>query len=117
MRLYGVRIFVEDFDAARAFYGETLGLRENWAMPQANAAGFDLTSAELIVEQEDPDGADGNLIGRFVGVSIAVDDIDAVYARLSERGVRFKGPPEKQTWGGTLAHFVDPAGNVLTLLG
>lgn len=117
MRLYGIRIFVDDFAAAHAFYGEMLGLRENWAMPEANAAGFDLGSAELIVEQEDPDGEDGDLVGRFVGASIQVDDIDTAYKQLSERGIPFKGPPEKQPWGGSLAHFSDPAGNVLTLLG
>jgi hypothetical protein len=31
--------------------------------------------------------------------------------------VVFDGPPERQIWGGTLAHFRDHAGNVLTLLG
>jgi predicted enzyme related to lactoylglutathione lyase len=33
------------------------------------------------------------------------------------KGVHFTAPPEKQEWGGTLAHFEDPAGNVLTLVG
>jgi predicted enzyme related to lactoylglutathione lyase len=26
-------------------------------------------------------------------------------------------PPEKQPWGGIVAHFRDPDGNVITLLG
>lgn len=117
MRLYGVRVFVDDFPTACAFYGETLGLKEKWSMPDMNAAGFDLGNAELIVEQEDPDGEDGALVGRFVGASIQVDDIDATCSRLTEHGVSFTGPPEKQPWGGTLAHFIDPSGNVLTLLG
>lgn len=117
MRLYGIRVFVGDFDRARRFYGETLELKENWAMPEAGAVGYDLESAELIVEQQDPDGDDADLVGRFVGVSIKVEDIDATYTRLMQRGVAFQGPPVKQFWGGTLAHFKDPAGNVLTLLG
>ena len=117
MRLYGIRIFVADFDEARRFYGETLELRENWATPGAGVAGYDLESGELIVERQDIDGDDADLVGRFVGISIAVDDIEAVYDRLTGRGVEFQGPPEKQFWGGTLAHFKDPAGNILTLLG
>jgi len=36
---------------------------------------------------------------------------------LAGRGVDFIGPPEKQPWGGVLAHLRDPDGNVLTLLG
>ena len=86
-------------------------------MPEMNAAGFNAGSAELIVEEEDPAGEDGDLIGRFAGVSLQVDDIDAVYKSLSAKGVHFHGAPEKQVWGGTLAHFDDPAGNTLTLVG
>lgn len=117
MRLYGIRIFVDDFERARAFYGRTLQLKENWAMPEAGAAGYDLVTGELIIEQQDAAGEDADLVGRFVGVSLQVDDIDAAYADLRQRGVEFQGPPERQSWGGTLAHFKDPAGNILTLLG
>jgi uncharacterized glyoxalase superfamily protein PhnB len=55
-------------------------------------------------------------VGRFVGVSLEVTDIDATYRTLVERGVQFDAPPERQAWGGTLAHLRDPDGNVLTLL-
>ena len=57
------------------------------------------------------------MVGRFVGVSLRVDDIDGVYETLKMRGVQFKSPPEKQSWGGSHAHFQDPDGNILTLLG
>ena len=49
------------------------------------------------------------MVGRFVGVS--------AYETLAARGVDFVGPPEKQPWGGVLAHLRDPDGNILTLLG
>ena len=117
MKLYGVRIFVDDFAAAKAFYQDTLGLKANWCMDEVQAMGLDV-GAEIIVEQEDPASNEGaRLIGRFVGVSLQVDDIEATYKELSGKGVDFIGPPEKQPWGGTLAHFIDPAGNTLTLLG
>ncbi len=115
MELYGVRIFVDDLAAARIFYGDTLGLPVAWEAD--GAVGFTVGTAVLILEREDPAGPERHLIGRFVGVSLAVPDIAARYRELSERGVAFVGPPEPQPWGGTLAHFHDPAGNTLTLLG
>ena len=115
MELYGVRVFVDDLAAARAFYGATLGLPVAWE--SEGAVGFSVGAAVLIVEREDPGGPEGHLVGRFVGVSLAVADIGARYEELRGRGVAFAVPPELQPWGGTLAHFHDPAGNTLTLLG
>lgn len=36
---------------------------------------------------------------------------------MRSRGVHFTDPPEEQPCGGSLAHFPDPVGNILTLLG
>lgn len=116
MRVFGLRVFVDDLDVATGFYRDVLGLPVKWDMSEHGAVGFDL-GVDLIVEREDPSGEDGDLVGRFVGVSIAVDDIEGTYQALSAGGVEFTGPPAKQPWGGVLAHFRDPAGNVLTLLG
>jgi uncharacterized glyoxalase superfamily protein PhnB len=49
-------------------------------------------------------------------VHFAVDDIDAVYRRLQEAGVTFSRPPEPEEWGGRVATFADPDGNMLQLL-
>lgn len=117
MKLFGVRIFVDDFQAARAFYAESLGLPIAWEMAEHGVMAVEVGGPQLIVESEDPDGERGELVGRFVGVSLQVEDIQATHAALSDKGVAFDGPPEKQFWGGWLAHFKDPAGNTLTLLG
>ncbi|MDN5201467.1 VOC family protein [Fulvivirgaceae bacterium BMA10] len=53
------------------------------------------------------------LVGRFVGISLQVEDIYDVYQKLLSKGVTFVKPPEKQPWGGTLAHFFDYDKNVL----
>ncbi|MDO8380777.1 VOC family protein [Phenylobacterium sp.] len=111
MKIYGVRVWVDDMAAAKRFYGETLGLKAKWEM--AVAVGYDL-GIDLIVELDE--GGEDSLVGRFVGVSIQVDDIQATYEALKARGVPFLAPPEKMSWGGTLAHFKDPAGNTLTLM-
>ncbi len=116
MKLYGLRIFVSDIEKAREFYADTLGLPLNWDMPEPGAFGARLDNAELIIEQAHNE-EDQEYIGRFLGASLQVDDIVDTCERLSEKGVAFSSPPEKQVWGGVLAHFHDPFGNVLTLLG
>ena len=118
MKLYAVRIFVKHWEEACAFYGNTLGLEERFRNDEIGWAEYDLGGPCFGVERVASDDAEGlALVGRFVGVSLQVDDIGASYQSLSERGVPFKSPPEQQPWGGTLAHFEDPDGNVLTLLG
>ena len=48
-------------------------------------------------ERVDPSDTEvASLVGLFVGVSLVVDDIDAMDALLLEKGVTFSGPPEKQ---------------------
>ena len=44
------------------------------------------------------DGEEGR-IGARMNCSIACDDVDATWRQLSERGVEFEGPPQKQPWG------------------
>ena len=39
-----------------------------------------------------------------------------VVGDLEQKGVRLTAPPEAQDWGGVLAHFADPDGNILTLV-
>lgn len=110
-----VRVFVFDLPAAQAFYEDTLGLRLQHG--NGDVAVFDAGSCSLIVERADPDDEEERgFVGRFLGVSFSVHDVQAAYDDLSAKGVRFDGAPERQPWGGVLAHLLDPAGNVLTLV-
>jgi catechol 2,3-dioxygenase-like lactoylglutathione lyase family enzyme len=112
MKLTYARLFVDDLEAARRFYRDTLGLTELWIWNDV-ACGYDV-GVTLIIEATD--GKHPEEVGRFAGLSLDVDDIDAEHQRLSAAGVQFTHPPTRQPWGGTLAHFKDPAGNVLTLV-
>jgi catechol 2,3-dioxygenase-like lactoylglutathione lyase family enzyme len=117
-KLYAVRIFSHHWEESLAFYRDQLGLPVVFADSAMGWAQFDVGSANLGLERSDPsDPEAAALVGRFVGVSLEVDDIDAVYAELTGKGVIFLGEPEAQPWGGVLAHFKDPDQNVLTLLG
>ena len=115
--LSAVRVFVTDFDRALAFYTESLGMRSAFASAKMGWAQFETGTAQLAIERVDPDDAEGaDLVGRFVSASLRVDDLQATYETLRARAVEFVEAPEKQPWGGSLAHFRDPDGNILTLL-
>ena len=117
MQLYGIRIFVDDLAAARPFYADILCLPIIWEF-EGTAIGYD-AGAQIIVEAVPPDAEaeDRILVGRFAGCSLTTENIESACSDLAAKGVEFTGPPAKQAWGGTLAHFKDPSGNVLTLLG
>ncbi len=51
-----------------------------------------------------------------VMANFGVDDISQEYQRLQGEGVEFIRPPEQEHWGGWVATFKDPDGNVLQLL-
>jgi catechol 2,3-dioxygenase-like lactoylglutathione lyase family enzyme len=117
MKLYGIQVLVDDYDKARAFYVDTLGLKLEWEMKELGAFGVQVEPVVFIISKaRENEGAMGAAPGRFLGVSIAVADIEAVYRDLSGKGVPFEGSPETQPWGGTLAYFRDPSGNILTLM-
>ena len=49
-------------------------------------------------------------------VNLDVEDIHAAHERLSDAGVEFIRPPEREHWGGWVCTFADPDGNILQLL-
>lgn len=49
-------------------------------------------------------------------VNLATSDIHALHERLVSAGVHFIRPPEREHWGGMVATFQDPDGNLLQLL-
>jgi catechol 2,3-dioxygenase-like lactoylglutathione lyase family enzyme len=115
-----VRVWVRDWEAAVRFYTETLGLPLAFKDPDMGWAQLATGQAQLAIERfcdEDASPEERALVGRFVGVSLAVDDIYAVHRDLSEKGVEFVAPPEVMPWGGVLANLRDPEGNVITLAG
>ena len=47
---------------------------------------------------------------------LGVDDIHQMHRLLTAQGVEFIRPPEQGHWGGWVATFKDPDGNILQLL-
>jgi catechol 2,3-dioxygenase-like lactoylglutathione lyase family enzyme len=108
---------VDDMQKAREFYGETLGLRtsEEYGLMWLHLAGGRDT---LVYEQPDPTPASSTIL------NFEVDDIDKAVDALAARGVRFERydgveQDEKGVFreeGPYIAWFMDPSGNVLSVL-
>lgn len=106
-----VNIFVSNFEASLAFYRDRLGLKVatedagfGYASFATRGAGFAFARTE-----------DASLIGRHTGIGWIVSDLDGEFDRLQEAGVTFEMPPTRQPWGGYMAMFKDPDGNLFYL--
>ena len=117
-KLYAIRIFSFRWKESLEFYRDIIGLSLQHEDTELGWAQFQLGSSFLGLERCDPNDVESlDLVGRFVGLSIEVSDIESVYDDLTRKGVEFTSPPTLQNWGGTLAHFSDPDKNIITLLG
>ena len=108
---------VDDIAKAREFYGETLGLdvkEDNGMLAIHIAEG----GAIMAYPKEDHAPA------TFTILNFPVDDIDQAVDDLRERGVSFERYPQfeqdekgiMRNEGPPIAWFLDPAGNVLSVL-
>jgi len=110
-RIGYVNIFVSDFKQALNFYEHSLGLRVSQRDESFGYASFDTDGAGFaFAVSEDP-----ALTGRHTGIGWVVDDLVAAHEALTENGVEFDMPPSRQPWGGFMAMFRDPDGNVFYL--
>ena len=118
MKIYAIRILVDDWPLACEFYENKLNLPLEFKDEDFGWAEFDVGGAKFGIERVDVDASpeDKKLIGRFLGVSLHVDDAEDTYKDLLAKGVEFVAPPEKQDWGGVLAHLKDTSGNIITLM-
>jgi len=110
----GVLIWTERgrFDAMARFYRDQLGLTPRSS--KADFINFDWGGVRLSVSVHDR--VTGTSKDPFrIMINLAVDDVRAVHARLTSAGVVFVRPPETEDWGGHVASFLDPDGNLVQL--
>ena len=113
MKIAYVNVFVTDLERAARFYQHTLGLELQEMDVALQFAAFTAGPVRLGIAVAGSGHAD--LVGRHTGVGFAVDDLEAEHARLVPLGVEFPMPPSRQPWGGFMALFADPDGNVYYL--
>jgi len=111
-----VSVPTRDQDRALKFWTEQVGFTLLSDQPFSDKQRW----IELKVRDSDtrlvlftPDGHEDRIGGFFNG-ALACDDVEATYRQLSERGVEFTSPPQKQHWG-TFCAFNDPDGNAFVL--
>ena len=116
---YAIRIFVKNLKPAVDFYEKKLEMKLRFRNDELGWAQMEVGENVFLglerVNTSDSEFED--LVGRFVGVSLQVENIQQTYELLKAKEVEFIGEPKKQSWGGTLVHFKDNDGNILTLLG
>ena len=111
-----VSIPTRDQAAALAFWTEKMGLRittDQQMGPGQRWIELAIPGAQTGIALFTPEGQEDR-IGTFFNGSFACDDVEYSYKKLSERGVEFEGPPQKEPWG-TYAKFRDPDGNIFVL--
>ena len=123
-----VTIVVADYDSAIRFFVDVLGFdlvedspsltndgrAKRWVVVRPPDA-----QTGILLAQADGDEqrlAIGNQVAGRVGFFLRVDDFAATHARLAAADVEFIRPPRVEPYG-TVAVFVDIAGNRWDLLG
>jgi catechol 2,3-dioxygenase-like lactoylglutathione lyase family enzyme len=111
---------VDDIEAARRFYGETLGLKASIVDEQAGLMALHLAGDRDTFVYLKPDF----IPATYTILNFPVDDIDAAVDDLTGRGVvfeRYEGVEQDEKGiahgpGPEIAWFKDPAGNILSIL-
>jgi lactoylglutathione lyase len=112
-----VTLFVEDLDRSKLFYQQVFDLQpgfedETDTMFRLENTLLFLTKSSAASRMIAPAavGDPGN--GPRHVFAIIVDDVDAVCAELTEKGVTLLNGPEDRPWGMRTANFQDPDGYV-----
>jgi catechol 2,3-dioxygenase-like lactoylglutathione lyase family enzyme len=111
---------VDDFDKAKEFYGEALGLRLTVLDEENHLMTLHLAGDRDTLLYESPSFSPAG----YTILNFEVDDIDAAVDELRSRGVTFEQYDGMQQdekgvmreGGPLIAWFKDPAGNVLAVL-
>jgi catechol 2,3-dioxygenase-like lactoylglutathione lyase family enzyme len=115
--IFAITLFVEDLEAAREFYQKVFGLPVMFEDPNSAVFKFGNTLINLLKITEAGELiAPARVAGREGGsrsvFTIQVDDVDAMCAQLSARGVELLNGPMDRPWGVRTASFADPGGHI-----
>lgn len=112
-----ITLFVEDLAAARQFYLQVFGLPvifedDNSAVFKIGNTLINLlktTAAGVLIE---PATVASRAAGSRIVFTIIVEDVDAMCAELTARGVQLLNGPIDRPWGIRTASFMDPGGHI-----
>ncbi len=111
---------VDDIEAAKRFYGETLGLEVTVLSEEYGVTSIELAGGRDTLVYAKPDFVPAT----YTILNFEVDDVDAAVDELASKGVeleRYEGFDQDEKGiargpGPHIAWFKDPAGNILSVL-
>ena len=110
---------VNDIDKSRAFYRDVLGFTEGESFLVAGKLmGIELKAGTISLWLNQDDWAKGRDRTKGIGIRTyltTVQDIDALAARIKERGWKLDHEPQTQPWGVRDIGVTDPDGFRLTI--
>lgn len=112
-----VTLFVEDLEDAKQFYGTVFGLPiyfedDSSAVYRFGDVLINLLRREDAHELIAPAPVADRDAGSRTQFTIEVDDVDAMCAELTRRGVTLLNGPMDRPWGVRTASFRDPGGHI-----
>jgi len=112
-----ITLFVEDLEASRRFYQAVFGLPITYEDDNSAVFTFGQTMINLLKISEAPQligpaKVAGPEAGSRMQFTLTVDDVDAMCAELTSRGVELLNGPMDRPWGIRTAAFRDPAGHI-----
>ena len=110
-------LFVEDLGSAREFYRKVFALPVAFEDDASAVFKFGNTLVNLLKitaagELIEPAKVAGREAGSRFVLTIAVEDVDAMCAELTSRGVALLNGPMDRPWGVRTASFIDPGGHI-----
>ena len=111
---------VDDIEAAKQFYGETLGLGVTVLSEEHGVTSIQLAGGRDTLVYAKPDFVPAT----YTILNFEVDDVDAAVDELASKGVSFERYEDFEQdekgiargVGPQIAWFKDPAGNILSVL-
>jgi predicted enzyme related to lactoylglutathione lyase len=111
---------VDDIEAAKRFYGETLGLGVTVLSEEFGVTAIELAGGRTTLIYAKPDFTPAT----YTILNFEVDDVESAVDELASRGVgmeRYEGFEQDEKGiahgpGPHIAWFKDPAGNILSVL-
>lgn len=112
-----ITLFVEDLDATKSFYQNAFGLPIMYEDDASAVFNFGNTIINLLTTTAAHDLIDPAVVapresGSRLQLTITVDDVDAMCAELTKRGVELLNGPMDRPWGIRTASFRDPGGHI-----
>jgi catechol 2,3-dioxygenase-like lactoylglutathione lyase family enzyme len=112
-----VTLFVEDLATTKRFHQEVFGLPVSFEDDDSAVFTFGNTLINLLRttaarELIEPAVVATRDAGARLQLTITVDDVDAICAELSRRGVELLNGPMDRPWGIRTASFRDPGGHI-----